>query len=110
MTKEEIIEQQNAYYMAGYPSRCSEKEVIKNNRCNRGVESQKRTLEEQLAKAKELLKWALHSDPEHDDLVDFDTKWNECKLFLQEEEGEMTKSEDDEEVENDGEEENEKPH
>lgn len=29
MTDEEIIEQQNAYYMAGYPSRRSEKEVEK---------------------------------------------------------------------------------
>lgn len=37
-----------------------------------------------LTKAIELLKWALHSDPEHDDLVDFDTKWKEAEQFLKE--------------------------
>lgn len=38
----------------------------------------------QLTKAKELLKWALHSDPEHDNLVDFDQKWEEAEQFLNE--------------------------
>lgn len=38
----------------------------------------------QLTKAVELLKWALHSDPEHDNLVDFDTKWKEAEQFLKE--------------------------
>ena len=38
----------------------------------------------QLTKAIELLKWALHSDPEHDNLVDFDTKWKEAEQFLKE--------------------------
>ena len=39
---------------------------------------------EQLTKAVELLKWALHSDPEHDDLTDFDTKWKETEQFIKE--------------------------
>lgn len=38
------------------------------------------TKDEQLIKAKELLKWALHSDPEHDE--DFDQKWEEAEQFL----------------------------
>ena len=42
MTREEIIEQQNAYYMAGYPSRHSE------NKMNRE--------HYQLTKAKEIIK------------------------------------------------------
>lgn len=37
---------------------------------------------EQLTKAKELLKWALHSDPEHDE--DFEKKWSEAEQFLKE--------------------------
>lgn len=41
-------------------------------------------LKEQLTKATKLLKWALHSDPEHDNLVDFDTKWKEAEQFLKE--------------------------
>lgn len=41
-------------------------------------------LEQKLTKAKELLKWALHSDPEHDNLDDFDTKWKEAEQFLKE--------------------------
>ena len=36
--------------------------------------------EKQLTKAKELLKWALHSDPEHDE--DFEKKWDEAEQFL----------------------------
>jgi hypothetical protein len=36
----------------------------------------------ELADAKELLKWALHSDPEHDE--DFDQKWEEAEQFLKE--------------------------
>lgn len=36
-----------------------------------------------LIKAKELLKWALHSDPEHDE--DFDQKWEEAEQFLKQE-------------------------
>ena len=39
---------------------------------------------DQLAKAKELLEWALHSDPEHDDLNEFDAKWAEAKQFIKE--------------------------
>lgn len=35
---------------------------------------------EQLTKAIELLKWALHSDPEHDE--DFEKKWSEAEQFL----------------------------
>lgn len=37
---------------------------------------------DQLTKAKELLKWALHSDPEHDE--DFEKKWSEAEQFLKE--------------------------
>ena len=37
---------------------------------------------EENSKAKELLKWALHSDPEHDE--DFDQKWEEAEQFLKE--------------------------
>ena len=37
---------------------------------------------EQLTKAKDLLKWALHSDPEHDE--DFEKKWSEAEQFLSE--------------------------
>lgn len=37
---------------------------------------------DQLTKAKELLKWALHSDPEHDE--DFEQKWEEAEQFLSE--------------------------
>lgn len=37
-----------------------------------------------LLKAKELLKWALHSDPEHDE--DFEKKWEEAEQFLKENE------------------------
>jgi len=40
--------------------------------------------DDQLTKATKLLKWALHSDPEHDNLVDFDTKWKEAEQFLKE--------------------------
>ena len=36
----------------------------------------------QLTKAKKLLKWALHSDPEHDE--DFDQKWEEAEQFISE--------------------------
>ena len=36
--------------------------------------------DKELAKAKDLLKWALHSDPEHDE--DFEKKWEEAKQFL----------------------------
>lgn len=43
MNREEIIEQQNAYYMAGYPSRRSEKKMDKDEHC-------------QLVKAKEIIK------------------------------------------------------
>jgi hypothetical protein len=38
--------------------------------------------DKELAKAKDLLKWALHSDPEHDG--DFEKKWEEAKQFLKE--------------------------
>ena len=41
-------------------------------------------MKDQLTKATKLLKWALHSDPEHDNLVDFDTKWKEAEQFLRE--------------------------
>lgn len=41
-------------------------------------------MKDQLTKATKLLKWALHSDPEHDNLVDFDTKWKEAEQFLKE--------------------------
>ena len=43
-------------------------------------------LSDNLTKAIELLKWALHSDPEHDNLVDFDTKWKEAEQFIKENE------------------------
>lgn len=36
--------------------------------------------DKQLTKAKNLLKWALHSDPEHDE--DFEKKWKEAEQFL----------------------------
>lgn len=49
------------------------------------LEKENSELRVNLHKAKEFLKWALHSDPEHDDLVDFDTKYNECEQFLKEE-------------------------
>lgn len=39
-------------------------------------------LNRQLTKSKELLKWALHSDPEHDE--DFEEKWKEAEQFLNE--------------------------
>ena len=35
-----------------------------------------------LLKAKDLLKWALHSDPEHEE--DFEKKWSEAEQFLSE--------------------------
>lgn len=41
-------------------------------------------LKEKLTQATELLKWALHSDPEHDNLDDFDAKWKEAEQFLKE--------------------------
>jgi hypothetical protein len=41
-------------------------------------------LRDRLTKAAELLKWALHSDPEHDDLGEFDNKWKEAEQFLKE--------------------------
>jgi hypothetical protein len=40
-----------------------------------------------LTKAKELLKWALHSDPEHDE--DFEKKWSEAEQFLKDSEVEI---------------------
>lgn len=63
---------------------------------NKGLNSLNKALEEerdkyrdmvfdkddQLTKAKELLKWALHSDPEHDE--DFEKKWEEAEQFLSE--------------------------
>lgn len=36
------------------------------------------------SEAIELLRWALHSDPEHDNLVDFDAKWKEAEAFIKE--------------------------
>lgn len=43
---------------------------------------EKREHDDKLAKAVELLKWALHSDPEHNE--DFDQKWEEAEQFLKE--------------------------
>ena len=48
------------------------------------LESKNAELKDQLTKAIELLKWALHSDPEHDNLDDFDTKWKEAEQFIKE--------------------------
>lgn len=52
-----------------------EMEVLKNSHRDRA-----NNLQDQLTKAKELLKWALHSDPEHDE--DFEKKWEEAEQFL----------------------------
>ena len=45
-------------------------------------------LSDNLTKAVELLKWALHSDPEHDNLSDFDIKWKQAEQFIKENGGE----------------------
>ena len=44
------------------------------------------TLADQLTKAKELLKWALHSDVEHTDSAEFEKKWEEAEQFLKDSE------------------------
>ena len=64
----------------------------KNEKLEKEIEISQRCWQEQknisldtnckLHKAKELLKWALHSDPEHDE--DFDQKWEEAEQFLKE--------------------------
>lgn len=53
---------------------------------NTGLKIHNTYVEKKLTKAKELLKWALHSDPEHDGLNEFDAKWAEARQFLEEEE------------------------
>lgn len=50
---------------------------------NTGLKIHSAYVEKKLIKAKELLKWALHSDPEHDE--DFDQKWEEAEQFLKQE-------------------------
>jgi len=48
------------------------------------LEKRSKLKNQQLTEAIELLKWALHSDPEHDNLDDFDTKWKEAEQFIKE--------------------------
>lgn len=74
MNREEIIEQQNAYYMAGYPSRRSENKIDKEHY--------------QLTKAKEIIKNLI------DDLVAIDGEEikelktvKEAEQFIKEEVG-----------------------
>ena len=74
MNREEIIEQQNAYYMAGYPSRRSENKMSKEHY--------------QLTKAKEIIKNLI------DDLVAIDGEEikelktvKEAEQFIKEEVG-----------------------
>ena len=74
MNREEIIEQQNAYYMAGYPSRRSENKIDKEHY--------------QLTKAKEIIKNLI------DDLVTIDGEEikelktvKEAEQFIKEEVG-----------------------
>lgn len=50
---------------------------------NKSLESIKNIYIGDLLKAKELLKWALHSDPEHDE--DFEQKWQEAEAFINKE-------------------------
>lgn len=69
MTKEDIIKQQNAYYMAGHPSRHSENEVPSvaptlDAMCEMlktidALRERNETLNAQLTKAKEILKTCL---------------------------------------------------
>ncbi len=84
------------YYYLGYIESAEprEKRITElereNEKLKKEIEISQRCWQEQknisldtnckLHKAKELLKWALHSDPEHDE--DFDQKWEEAEQFL----------------------------
>ena len=52
------------------------------NTCTSTCKTENIEMKKQLTKAIELLKWALHSDPEHDE--DFEKKWSEAEQFLSE--------------------------
>lgn len=76
-TEEQLREDVVAAFLAGFKA-CAKA------RLNITTISDNLIKDEQFTKAIELLKWALHSDPEHDNLDDFDTKWKEAEQFLKE--------------------------
>ena len=74
-----------AEFQRQYKENAELKEKIEVLECdNYNANCKLNLITDQLTKATKLLKWALHSDPEHDNLVDFDTKWKEAEQFLKE--------------------------